>query len=97
MNNEQYLYMKLSEESSEISKECMKIMQFGLDSRNPDTGVSNIDALNMEINDLLAIIELLQDEGYFTFEKDETHIENKKLKVSRFRNFSRDLGYVSKK
>mgnify|MGYP000748850888 CR=1 FL=1 len=39
MNNEQYLYMKLSEESSEISKECMKIMQFGLDSRNPDTGV----------------------------------------------------------
>jgi NTP pyrophosphatase (non-canonical NTP hydrolase) len=51
----------LSEECAEVAKEVSKIMRFGPDQIKPGTDKTNIQVLEEELGDLLAMIELLVD------------------------------------
>ena len=51
----------LSEECAEVAKEVSKIMRFGPDQVKPGTDKTNIQVLEEELGDLLAMIELLVD------------------------------------
>ena len=51
----------LSEECAEVAKEVSKIMRFGPDQVKPGTDKTNIQVLEEELGDLLAMIELLGD------------------------------------
>lgn len=51
----------LSEECAEVAKEVSKIMRFGPDQIKPGKEKTNIQVLEEELGDLLAMIELLTD------------------------------------
>lgn len=51
----------LSEECAEVAKEVSKIMRFGPDQIKPGKEKTNIQVLEEELGDLLAMIELLVD------------------------------------
>lgn len=84
MNQEQYLLVKLAEESSEISQIALKTTQFGLDSFYEPIFRTNQERINDELNDLTAVVELLNEHYGLSFTQDRTAIENKKLKMKKF-------------
>ncbi len=49
----------LSEECAEVAKEVSKIMRFGPDQIKPGKEKTNIQVLEEELGDLLAMVELL--------------------------------------
>ena len=53
----------LSEECAEVAKEVSKIMRFGPDQVKPGKDKTNIQVLEEELGDLLAMIELLTDKN----------------------------------
>lgn len=54
-----YNISKLAEESGELVQVAMKTQIFGIDSINPDTGMSNRDALKKEIGDVFVSSQLI--------------------------------------
>lgn len=97
MNLEQYLLTKLSEECLEIGKEALKIQQFGMYSFNPeDPNMSNKDRLKHELNDLMAIIEMLNTHCDLDYQPCNESIITKIGKVEKFHELSKDLGYIQK-
>jgi NTP pyrophosphatase (non-canonical NTP hydrolase) len=53
----------LAEECAEVTKEISKIMRFGPDQCKPGKDRTNIQVLEEEIGDLLAMVELLVDKN----------------------------------
>ena len=53
----------MSEECAEVAKEVSKIMRFGPDQIKPGKDKTNIQVLEEELGDLLAMIELLVDKN----------------------------------
>ena len=47
------------EECAEVTQAISKIFRFGFDSRNPQTGKSNIQSLEEEVGDLLAMVDIM--------------------------------------
>lgn len=96
MNREQYLLTKLAEECTEIAQDALKTQQFGFESYNPDTGITNTEYLTNELNDLFAILEMLDELGSFKFVACPSAISDKKAKVNKYLELSRKLGKVEK-
>lgn len=57
----------------------------------PASGKLNLELVNDEYNDFLAMIELLQEDG-IPFTPDRDKIDAKKAKVLRFLEISREAG-----
>lgn len=86
MKENEYITI-LSEECSEIIQVACKILRFGKHSRNPlnENSESNIELLQNELGDLLAIIEILSSElKYIDSSKVEIAKQNKLLKVKKW-------------
>ncbi len=94
MKNWQYLLLKLSEECNEVGQMASKNMHFGTEETQTGGFQTNRERLHAEINDLLAIVELLNEEEGFDFSPDKDKIEHKKAKVKFYRDYSRSLGLV---
>ncbi len=94
MKNWQYLLLKLSEECNEVGQMASKNMHFGTEETQTGGVQTNRERLHAEINDLLAIVELLNEEEGFDFTPDPDKIARKKEKVKYFREYSRSLGLV---
>lgn len=93
MNREQLLFNKLAEECSEVAKVALKAAQFGMD--DVFCGESNSKRVNSELNDLLAIVEMLNEEFNLGFSRDEEAISRKKEKVNKYADYSRKNGFVA--
>lgn len=93
MTQEQYLLGKLAEEALEVAKEALKGQQFGLDEINPESNHSNREDTHKELDDLLAIIEMLCELG-FDYIPSEERVAAKKIKVLKFLEKSISLGKV---
>lgn len=94
MKNWQYLLLKLSEECNEVGQMASKNMHFGTEETQTGGVQTNRERLHAEINDLLAIVELLNEEEGFDFTPDSDKIALKKEKVKFYREYSRSLGLV---
>jgi hypothetical protein len=94
MDRFQYYLTKLAEESSEVAQIALKTQQFGRNEIMPGQPFTNIERCRAELNDLWAIIELLNNEYYFGYTPDRSQIEAKKEKVKRYLDYSIDLGFV---
>lgn len=94
MTYEQFLLCKLAEECNEVAQDALKTQQFGFESFHPDTGMTNTEYLTNELNDLLAILEMLEENGSFTFTPCPEAIKAKKEKVLKFLEFSKELKKV---
>lgn len=95
MNREQYLLVKLAEESAEVGQIALKTAQFGLRERDPARTLDNLQRLHAELNDLLAVVNLLNLECGLAFEADVAAMEAKSAKISKYYKYSKELGKVS--
>lgn len=95
MNHLQFLLLKLSEECSEIAQIASKSMQFGLLERHPDLEENNKQRLHAELNDLNAIVSMLNTHYDFQYKPDNRAMNAKISKVHKYLDYSVGLGCVS--
>lgn len=55
----------LQEECAELIVEISKCRRFGIDSVHYKTGIKHADQLAQEVGDMLALIDILVDQGIF--------------------------------
>lgn len=86
MNRLQYLLGKLAEEASEVAKAALKAQQFGFNSWNPDNldAGSNATQLCVELNDVGAIVRMLNEEYKLGFEVSLEEMEDKRVRVNKY-------------
>jgi hypothetical protein len=94
MNKLQHLLTKLAEEGSEIAQIALKTQQFGPSEVMPGQPLTNYQRCHQELNDLHAIVEMLNDYHDFGYQPDREAIENKKAKVLKYLAYSIELGMV---
>lgn len=94
MNYLQHLLLKLSEEANEVGQIASKCMQFGLLECHPDLRENNKQRLHAELNDLLAVVEMLNQNYDLGFQPDREAIDKKIQKIKEYRNYSVSLGCV---
>jgi hypothetical protein len=100
MNYKELLWTCLSEEAGETSQAVGKIARFGednVDPANPDQG-TNIDRCIREINDQLAVLELLEETGIDTSRiGNRQDIEEKKARLRSYMQKSVGYGTLTQK
>lgn len=97
MNYEQFLLLKLAEECVEVAQRCSKQMQFGKDEIQPGQNKSNCRRLLDELNDLIAVVDLLLEAGEIptnSVPQLEKAIAEKKRKIEKYLEYSKELGKV---
>jgi len=76
----------LQEECAEAIVEVSKCRRFGFDSIHYKSGVKHGTALEMELGDVLAMIDILVEQGVLDRDGLEVATENKKLKLQQWSN-----------
>ena len=94
MTTEQYYLTKLTEECVEVAQIALKTQQFGMDEAMPGQPFSNKQRCHQEIDDLMAIIEVLNSDHGFGYVQNREAIEAKKIKVLKYLTYSQELGFV---
>lgn len=97
MNKREYLLTCLSEESLEIAHAVCKGLRFGLEDVGPNKEASNLEQLRREICDLLAIVELLEEDGLDMYTWNKLSIDAKKKKVKKYMQYSIERGCLEDK
>lgn len=92
MNRLQHLLCKLAEECNETAQMALKTAYFGLDEVYESD--SNRMRLHAELDDLNALVEMLNEEFDFRYATDKISIEAKKAKVNRYARYSQGLGLL---
>lgn len=99
MNREQMLLLLLIEECQEVAQRASKAIRFTLDEVQPDQpGSEQMDnraRLLKEWNDLLAVMEMIQDEGHFGHDdglRIAEWIKEKKEKIEKYLKYSQECG-----
>lgn len=88
-----YNLVLLSEEASEVIQAAAKILRFGEMSVSPSENQANIFLLIKEINDFMAVVELLQEHyGISILCKDQ--IDKKKEKIAEYKIYSQNEGLL---
>lgn len=95
MTKQENLLICLMEECDEVSQRVSKALRFGLDERQPMQDYNNSERIEEEINDLFAVIDLLETNGILKAdEKRFEKIEKKKLKLAKYLEYSIKIGCV---
>ena len=97
MNKQEHLLTIFQEELLEVAKELSKIKRFGVHGMelNSQSALTNLQKLEQEWNDLLAVLEMIEEEGIFFLYRDDNKIAKKKEKVREFLEHSRMVGTLS--
>jgi len=90
MNRKEHLMTILTEECAEVQQAVTKALRFGL-NEGRDIETTNADRLKAELNDLWAIVEMLNAEG-FDLHLDTVLREAKKHKVEKYLLYSAECG-----
>lgn len=72
----------LQEECAEVIQAASKIKRFGLTGRYPDDkSPTNLQHLELELGDLMALVEILAQKNIINLENIEHHAKNKREKL----------------
>jgi NTP pyrophosphatase (non-canonical NTP hydrolase) len=93
VNRLEHLMTILSEECGEVVQATTKAMRFGLDEGR-DIQVTNAERMRAEVNDLIAMIEMLEMEG-IDLSPDYQARADKKAKVEKYLLYSAECGTLS--
>ena len=74
----------LQEECAEVIVEVSKCRRFGIDSTHYKTGLIHSTMLENEVGDVLALIDILVDQGIFNKDRLAIAIESKKEKLKQW-------------
>lgn len=94
LTREQFLLTKLAEECNEVAQMALKTQQFGMNECKPNQTLTNKDRLHDELNDLNAIIAMLNAECDFKYNPDSKKMIKKMDRVDTFYGLSHALGKV---
>lgn len=94
MDRLQLLLNKLAEEGTEVAQIALKTAQFGLHESREGQYPTNAERCHAEIDDLMAAVEMLNEEYGFGYEPSRERIDAKKAKVNKFAAYSESLGMV---
>jgi hypothetical protein len=96
----EHLLACVAEEGGEITQDATKSLRFGLQDRNVlnPTGPTNAERLVIELNDMLAVVDMLVEEGllpnnWVDFDRQEA----KKAKVRTFMDYAVSVGTLDRK
>jgi hypothetical protein len=92
MNRIEHLLWILSEECDEVGQRTSKAARFGLDEVEPEQELTNEARIMYELNDVVAVVEMLQAEGALKTSLDREKVEAKKLKVEKYLLHSKKCG-----
>lgn len=101
MDRLQYLFSKLGEEAAELGQIALKGQQFGPDEyyAKLQPQRSNMERMHGEFNDVLAVIEVinneLEPEGTHIV-RDQALIDAKKKKIEKYFRYSQECGMTDK-
>lgn len=93
----QYYLTKLAEEAAEVGQIALKAQQFGPQEVMPGQPLNNFERCHLELDDLHAMVEELNEKFGFGYTPNRERIEAKKQKVEKFLGYSTRLGMVKKK
>lgn len=94
MNQLQHYLTKLAEEGAEVAQIALKTQQFGPGEVMPGQPLNNFERCHLELDDLWAITEELNEKFGFCYAPNRERIEAKKAKVRKYLGFSIHLGMV---
>mgnify|MGYP001586058321 CR=1 FL=1 len=94
MNAREHLLVCLAEEAAEVVQAVTKALRFGLHDSYPGYagGLTNEEAVYAELNDLLAVVEMLEDDGSLTPFMGVQSRGQKQAKVRKFMEHARRNG-----
>lgn len=94
MTVEENLLTTLAEEAAEVIKIISKIQRFGWDRSINETSPTNKSLFISEINDFLAVLEMIEieTESDFSIIGDRDMIEAKINMVERYLGLSKEMG-----
>jgi len=95
MTRTENLLTILSEECVETAQRVSKAIRFTLEEVQPEQELTNAQRIVYEFNDIVAVMEILQEEGIFEKVIDREAIEKKKVKVAKYLAYSTSIGAVS--
>ena len=94
MNRLEHLLTILTEECAEVQQAGTKALRFGLEEGRDLSAMAdgnNVQRLRHEINDMLAMVEMLEDEG-LELSPDHSLRKQKKEKVEKYLLYSKQCG-----
>lgn len=84
MNRKEHLLVCLAEECAEVAQRVSKALRFSLSEIQPGQDLTNEERINQEFHDLIAVVEMLFDEGVIIASPLPHVIDAKKAKVEKF-------------
>ena len=81
MNKNEYLLTCLAEECAEVAQRVSKALRFGVTEVQQGQPLNNAERIMGEINDLIAVVEILQTEKVIVTGPDRAAINAKKSKL----------------
>lgn len=94
MTRNELLLIQLGEECNEIAGRISKAQRFGLTEVQPGQPQNNVERIHNELMDLMGVYSMLQDSGVLP-NMEFPLIEEKKKKVERFLDYSRQCGILT--
>lgn len=94
MNKIQLLLTILAEECNETGHRASKAIRFTPEECEPNQQMSNAERIVYEFSDIVAVMELLKEEGVINNIIDQNAVANKKEKIKKWMEYSIQLGTV---
>ena len=97
MTKSEHLLTCLSEECAEVIQAVSKALRFGLCESciGYADGLSNVEAIVKELHDVIAVVEMLEDEKIIEKPINKSMLEAKKAKVRKMMEHARRNGAMS--
>ncbi len=95
MNQSEHLLSCLAEECAEVAQRVSKALRFGLTEVQPGQPLTNAERIAQELNDLVAVAELLEEAGLVPRTGTMPAIEQKKSKVRLFMEYAEQVGALT--
>lgn len=95
MNKTEHLLACLAEECAEVQHAVAKALRFGLDDGYPGAASTNAQDIAREFQDVLAVVEMLEEEGVLERPTDTHAIERKKARVNEYMGYAESVGALT--
>ncbi len=96
MNRTEHLLTIAAEECAEIAQRATKALRFGLDEVQRGQELTNAERILLEYHDLVAVINMLQNENALPRGLNTHDILAKQSKVEHYLQFSAQCGTLDK-
>lgn len=84
MNRNEYIVLVMGEEASEVAQMASKLLRFGMHDVFAGKHAKNTELAHKELDDLTAMVEMMNDELGFGYVPNRINIDAKKARFNHF-------------